>query len=271
MPSLERAKVQLAGLELRNHSVLHRYELATMVTSSWLRSLTRQWYKLVGAMDVAGAPLTAMRTPVSQFRELYTTLATGRATAKSLSYGAVSAFGSSAMAASEIGQATAGSSIRAAARTVGNTGMTLLSRGLMRLGERQWQRGEEEGETAKGSRMRARDSAVPPCGSRARSVVSRPRRDPAASFIRLHTLFSGLDEIRGCRVVVCVGLTAEGALVRSIAQLCPRADRCAHADAEFNFVEDSTRTTQIGRVWGVVRNGQRDSQQVEYGIAVVVV
>ncbi|KAK4538844.1 hypothetical protein CDCA_CDCA20G4869 [Cyanidium caldarium] len=153
MPSLERAKVQLAGLELRNHSVLHRYELATMVTSSWLRSLTRQWYKLVGAMDVAGAPLTAMRTPVSQFRELYTTLATGRATAKSLSYGAVSAFGSSAMAASEIGQATAGSSIRAAARTVGNTGMTLLSRGLMRLGERQWQRGEEEGETAKGSRM----------------------------------------------------------------------------------------------------------------------
>ena len=153
MPSLERAKVQLAGLELRNHSVLHRYELATMVTSGWLRSLSRQWYKLVGAMDVAGAPLTAMRTPVSQFRELYTTLATGRATAKSLSYGAVSAFGSSAMAASEIGQTTAGSSIRAAARTVGNTGMTLLSRGLMRLGERQWPRDEEEGEMGRGAGM----------------------------------------------------------------------------------------------------------------------
>eukprot|EP00166_Cyanidium_caldarium_P001845 ctg_196.g64 len=35
-------------------------------------------------------------------------------------------------------------------------------------------------------------------------------------------------------------------------------------DAEAFFVEHSTRTTQVGGVWRVVRNGQRDPWQIEY-------
>ncbi|KAF6001851.1 hypothetical protein F1559_000161 [Cyanidiococcus yangmingshanensis] len=130
MPSIDGANLQLAGLELRRYPLTSSDELFVLVWSRWTRSILNQWYKLLGSLEVIGAPLAASRSPVTQLREVYSSLMAGRSTARRFSYGAYSAVS----AAERVSIDAAQPATQAMARTAGALGLRLLARGLKRLG-----------------------------------------------------------------------------------------------------------------------------------------
>jgi hypothetical protein len=134
MPSIDQASLQLAGLELRRHSLTSPDELFILVWSRWTRSILNQWYKLLGSLDVIGAPLAASRSPVTQLREMYSSLMAGRSTARRFSYGAYSAVSAAERVSIDAGQRAAQPAAQALAKTAGALGLRLLARGLKRLG-----------------------------------------------------------------------------------------------------------------------------------------
>jgi len=135
IPSIDQASLQLAGLELRRHALASPDELSAMVWTRWTRSILNQWYKLLGSLDVIGAPLTATRSPVTHLKEMYSNLMAGRSTARRFSYGAYSAVSAAERVSVETGKrVVAQPAAGAMARTAGALGLRLLARGLRRLG-----------------------------------------------------------------------------------------------------------------------------------------